>query len=250
MSLPISDQFGLIIIGSEILDGRRQDAHFAFFRDRLLERHIHMRYSLLLEDDPELLIAKLEWAMDQPHPFFCCGGIGGTPDDHTRQCAAKAGGVGIAVHPEGAGILHERMGRDLTPSRLRMVTFPETSTLIPNPVNQVPGFTFRNGHFLPGFPEMAHPMMVWVLDHCYSPAREKVCHVLRLPGAREADLADVMEQFTDDHPQLSFSSLPRFTDTGSEIDLSVKGPTDEARAGLERLVAMLDVQGVEFTVVT
>lgn len=246
MSLPVAEDFGLIIIGSEILDGRREDTHFIYFRDRLRERHISLQYTLVLEDDPQLLVTQLSWAIEAGVPFFCCGGIGGTPDDHTRQCAAKAGGVDIAVHPQGEAILRSRWGKEVTAKRLSMVTFPETSALIPNPVNQVPGFTFRNGHFLPGFPEMAHPMMLWVLDNCYSTAVEKDCHVLRLPGSREADLTHLMEQFIEAHPGLSFSSLPRFTDTGTEIDLAVKGPSEDAKEGFEHLIVMLDDAGVAY----
>ncbi len=246
MSLPIAEHFGLILVGSEILDGRREDAHFSYFRDRFRERHIAMPYSLVLEDDPDLLVAQLTWAFDRGVPFFCCGGIGGTPDDHTRQCAARAGGVDIAVHAEGEAILRSRWGIEVTDKRLRMVTFPDSSTLIPNPVNQVPGFTFRNGHFLPGFPEMAHPMMLWVLDTCYSMAVEKDCHILRLPGSREADVTHIMEAFIERHPDLSFSSLPRFIDRGTEIDFAVKGPSEIAGEGIKSLMGMLDEEGIVY----
>jgi len=244
MTAPAPVGFGLIIIGSEILDGRVRDRHFTVCRDLLIERHIPLRYTLILEDEPGLLESKLRWAMSRSDPFFCCGGIGGTPDDYTRQCAARAGGVGIVVHAEGLDMLRGRM--EMTAARRRMIEFPDGSTLIPNPVNRVPGFTLGNGHFLPGFPSMAEPMMAWVLDNCYAGAPPAARHTLCLPGAREADLVDLMEAFTEAHPELAFSSLPRFVDGGTEVALSVHGPMSDAQAGLEHLVAMLDAKGVTY----
>ena len=84
--------FGLIIIGSEILDGRIQDKHFENTRRLLSERNHAMHYSMILKDDPGLILEKLQWAMKREESFFCCGGIGATPDDYTRQCAADATG--------------------------------------------------------------------------------------------------------------------------------------------------------------
>jgi len=238
--------FGLIIIGTEILDGRRADKHFSHFREQLELRHFDLPYSMVLRDQPEILVAQLRWAMSRKEPFFCCGGIGATPDDYTRQCAAEAAGVRTAMHAEGAEILHQRWGKKATPARMAMVEFPEGSFLIPNPINRVPGFTFRNGHYLPGFPEMAHPMMEWVLDECYDPSAPKAQHSLRLPGSVEADVVHLMEAFTDAHPELSFSSLPKFTETGTEIELSVTGPVKEAEQGFRNLIALLEKDAVVY----
>ena len=162
--------FGIMIIGGEILDGRTQDRHFENIRTLLRSRNHLLKYVVFLVDEPQLIIDKLKWAMTRPEPFFCCGGIGPTPDDYTRQCAAKAASLPLALHPEGVAILRNRFDFPLTPARLRMVEFPEGAELIPNPVNQIPGFGILNGHFLPGFPNMAEPMAAWVLDTLYEGA--------------------------------------------------------------------------------
>ena len=153
--------FGLIIVASEILDGRIQDRHFENTRRLLQSRNHALTYSMILSDEPLLILDKLKWAMGRAEPFFCCGGIGSTPDDYTRQCAAQAVGLPLEFHPEGVEILKRRPGFPLTPSRMKLVEFPKGAELIPNPVNQVPGFTMRNGHFVPGFPSMAEPMTAW-----------------------------------------------------------------------------------------
>ena len=44
-----------------------------------------------------------------------------------------------------------RFGEEAYPIRIRMADLPEGSRLIPNPYNQIPGFSIGHHHFLPGF---------------------------------------------------------------------------------------------------
>ncbi len=246
MDKRIIDSFGLIVIGNEILDGRREDAHFAFARDLLKQSDLGLAYSLFLPDDVAVIENQLRWAMARSEPFFCCGGIGSTPDDLTRGCTARAAGVELEHHPEGVAILKECFGGNATPARLRMVEFPRGASLVPNPVNRVPGFHIRNGYFLPGFPEMAQPMMQWVLEQHYLAPGRRGTATLVLHGVKEADLVDVMEAFVAEHNDVSFSSLPQFTETGTRITLGLAGLEAAVQAGLASLTARLEEAGVAY----
>ncbi|MCE9614411.1 MAG: competence/damage-inducible protein A [Lentisphaerae bacterium] len=239
---------GLVIIGSEILDGRRTDSHFTFCRDQLKSRGIPLIYTLMLTDEPKLIEDKLRWCWSRPEPFISCGGIGATPDDYTRACAAAALGIGLEDHPEGLRILAERWGAELTPVRRRLVEFPVGSALIPNPVNRVPGFSIRHGHFVPGFQEMARPMMAWVLDTYYTAGVATARHTMLLPGAREGELIPVMERIVAEFGELSFSSLPRFTATGTEVELSLHGPCERVAEGFDKMKRYLDKLGFAYEV--
>lgn len=238
--------FGLIIIGNEILDGRVEERHFENTRRLLSARNHLLRYALIIADDPILIRGQLEWAMGRPEPFFCCGGIGATPDDHTRRCAAEAAGTTLAHHEKAAAILKKHYGKRATGHRLKMVEFPRGARVIPNPFNQVPGFSIANGYFLPGFPEMAEPMVEWVLDTCYYPGPDRVARSLVLPDGREADLADLMEEFIAVHPSLSFSSLPRHVDGKWEVVLGIAGPPLAVEEGMRFLTAKLEEIGQRF----
>jgi molybdopterin-biosynthesis enzyme MoeA-like protein len=240
-STPIG--FGLIIVGSEILDGRIQDRHFENTKKLLSERNHPLRYSMVLADDPDLILDKLKWAMSRPEPVFCCGGIGSTPDDYTRQCAAESVGVPLEVHEEGVKILKKRFGKKSTTARLKMVEFPKGATLIPNPVNQIPGFSIGDAHFLPGFPSMAEPMTAWVLRTYYGMGEVKVTRALRLPGAREADLVPMMEAFTETHPSIDFFSLPKFVDGGTEVLVGLSGAKHPVDKGIDDLQEKLEAMG-------
>jgi molybdopterin-biosynthesis enzyme MoeA-like protein len=238
--------FGLIIIGSEILDGRIQDSHFENTKKLLFEKNYPLIYSIIIIDDPVLITEELRWAIKRPEPFLCCGGIGSTPDDYTRQCAAKAFNLSLEYHEEGVKILKERFGERARGAVLQMVEFPKGSVLIPNPFNQVPGFSIGKGYFLPGFPSMAGPMIAWILDTYYETGEKRISKTLILPGAREADLVEIMETFIKDHPLLKFSSLPRFVSKGTEVRLGIVGNEDEVEKGLEDLTTMLDLKGYQW----
>ena len=243
----IINGFGLIIVGSEVLDGRIQDKHFENTKRLLKERNHPLRYAMVLADDPALILAQLRWAMARPEPFCCCGGIGSTPDDYTRQCAAEAVGLGLEHHPEGMQILERRLGSNLTEARLNLVLFPEGAALIPNPVNQIPGFSLGDGHFLPGFPSMAEPMTAWVLDTYYEPGVVTSHRAFVVP-AREADLTPLMEEFVRSHPSLIFSSLPKYVPGGTEVKLGISGAPEDLEKGAGHLLEMLRAHGFEWRV--
>ena len=238
--------FGLIIIGTEILDGRGRDSHFENTRRILKARNQSLIYVKILADDPGLIHDSLKWAMERPAPFFSFGGIGSTPDDHTRKSAAEAAGLPLEYHPEGIKILEERFGKEINDSRRKMVEFPKGAVLIPNPVNRIPGFSLAEGHFLPGFPSMAGPMTEWVLDRYYLPGEERIARSIILPGAREAELVSMMEAFIDRHPGLAFSSLPRFAKKGTEVRLGIEGRPEEVEAGYRDLIDRVEAMDLSW----
>src|SRR5450755_1742070 len=172
---------GLIIIGDEILSGKRADKHLPKVIEMLAARGMELAWARLVGDDPERIKADLKDAFASGDLVFSCGGIGATPDDHTRQCAAAALGVPLALHPQARDLILGRMrdtakeqGVPFEPDRhdnihrLNMGVFPEGAQIIPNPYNRIAGFSVRDVHFVPGFPVMAWPMIEWVLDQRYA----------------------------------------------------------------------------------
>ena len=164
-------KFGAIIIGDEILSGKRQDKHMSKVIESLSSRGLELSWGHYLGDDRELITSTIKRALTLPDVVFSFGGIGATPDDHTRQCAAASAGLDLKLHPDAETEIRARFIDDpkgVTPQRLEMGTFPVGSNIIPNPFNRIPGFNLKNIYFLPGFPQMAWPMMQWVLDTHYS----------------------------------------------------------------------------------
>ncbi|MDX1668562.1 MAG: competence/damage-inducible protein A, partial [Limnobacter sp.] len=172
MSTPIQiPKIGLIIVGDEILSGLRQDKHLPTVIEKLAERGLSLSWTQIIGDDPDWLEGTFRRTFDSGHIVFSCGGIGGTPDDHTRQAAARALGRPIQRHSGAVKLIEERCaesGQTADEYRLRMADFPEGVELIPNPFNKIAGFSVKEHYFVPGFPVMAWPMIDWVLDTYYA----------------------------------------------------------------------------------
>jgi len=241
-------EFGLIVIGDEILNGPRQDRHLAAFKERLLVRGHQLAWCWILADEPALLERQLGHSMAEFAPVFCCGGIGATPDDHTRACAAAAAGVDLQRHSEALALIEARFGADAYPQRIRMADLPAGSTLIPNPVNQVPGFGLRGHWFLPGFPKMAWPMAEWVLDHHYGHAARLHEQALVVRGVAESRLIPLMETLGAEFSALKLFSLPHLGETEAEryILLGFRGRGDLTVA-MAALRAGLDAEGIQYS---
>jgi len=245
--------FGLIIIGDEILSGKRQDKHLPKVIELLAARGLALAWARYVGDDRQRITAALQEAFASGDVVFSCGGIGATPDDHTRQCAAAALGLPLQLHEGAKALILERM-RDVAAEqgvafeperednlhRLNMGVFPQGARLIPNPYNKIPGFTLHHLHFVPGFPVMAHPMIEWVLDTHYralhgSQAQQERSVIVF--GAMEATLTPLMESIEQRFAGVKVFSLPSVDHPqwGRHIELGVKGPGEEVGRAFEAL---------------
>lgn len=242
---------GALVIGDEILVGKRKDKHFEFLVAALAARGLRLAYCEYHADDPARLGAALRRTFASGDIVFSFGGIGATPDDHTRQCAGDALGVPLAVHPEGERELRARFGSELTPQRLRMVEFPLGAQIIPNPVNRVPGFSLREHHFVPGFPQMAWPMVEWVLDNRYRHLadRDRWSEAsIIVYEAGESQLIPVMDAVGAGFPGIKVFSLPSMGEDGSRrhVELGVRGDPAQVGQAIERLRSGVRDSGFPF----
>jgi len=231
---------GAIIIGDEIIRGKREDKHFAKLIEILRVRGMRLDWCNYLGDRPDLITATLRRTMASGDIVFSFGGIGATPDDHTRQCAADAAGVELALHPDAEAAIRSRTDMQITPQRLKMGEFPRGARIIPNPYNRIPGFSLVDHHFVPGFPVMAWPMVEWVLDHGYA-------HLFhRTPEAEASvivyDLAEsivtpLMIEVEQRYPGLKSFSLPSMGEAGvrRHIELGVRGVPEEVTPAIEQM---------------
>ena len=255
--------FGLIIIGDEILSGKRADKHLPKVIELLAARGLALSWVRYVGDEPARITADLKHAFESRDVVFSCGGIGATPDDHTRQCAAAALGVPLALHPQARDLIFERMretaqeqGLPFEPDRhdnvhrLNMGVFPQGAQIIPNPFNKIAGFSLAEVHFVPGFPVMAWPMIEWLLDQRYAHlhgqglSHEKSVIVF---GAMEAALTPLMERIEAEFVGVKVFSLPSVDHPqyGRHIELGVKGRGDSLDGPYAMLLAGLAAHGAK-----
>ena len=240
---------GALVIGDEILSGKRQDRHLSHAIATLAARGLALDYAHYVGDDRDRLTSMLRDSFARGDLLFAFGGIGATPDDHTRQAAAAALGVPLVRHPEAVAELEARFGAEAYPNRVLMAEFPAGSRIIPNPVNRVAAFAIRDHHFFPGFPQMAWPMLDWVLATWYADLTRVVPieRAIAVYGAGESQLLPLMEENVARFPTLKLFSLPSFlADGGRRIELGVKGDPSQVEAGIAHLRTGVAALGFRF----
>jgi molybdopterin-biosynthesis enzyme MoeA-like protein len=252
----------VVIIGDEILSGKRADKHLPKMIELLGARGLQLAWAEYVGDDPDRITRVLQRAFASGDVVFSCGGIGATPDDHTRQCAAQALGLELALHPQAEALILERMqdmareqGVPYEPARadnvhrLNMGMFPAGARIIPNPYNKIPGFSCSGPgggavHFVPGFPVMAWPMAEWVLDSYYGHWFERAAWEERsvvVFGGMESTLTPLMVALEQRFPAIKVFSLPSVDhpEYGHHIELGVKGATEAVALAYPALLAGL-----------
>jgi molybdopterin-biosynthesis enzyme MoeA-like protein len=255
-------RFGLIIVGDEILSGKRKDGHLPRVIELLAVRGLALSWARYVGDDRALITEALQHAFAGGDIVFSCGGIGATPDDHTRQCAAAALQRELTLHPQAEALIRERMqdvarerGEPYEPDRadnihrLNMGVFPAGAQIIANPFNKIPGFSVGDVHFVPGFPVMAHPMIEALLDTRYRAlhgTQAQVEQSVIVFGAMEATLTPLMEAIEREHLGVRVFSLPSVDHPqyGRHIELGVKGAQPAVAAAYLRLRDGLAAMGV------
>jgi len=255
---------GLIIIGDEILSGRRVDQHFSKVVQLLAARGLKLDWADILGDEPARIVATLQRTFATGDIVFCCGGIGATPDDHTRQAAADALGLPLVLHEQGKRNIEQRilqMGEEAgqpadlnSPEnlhRLKMAEFAEGADLIPNPYNNIAGFSLHQHYFVPGFPVMAWPMIEWVLDNKYANLFNREPHLeqsVLVYEAAESSLTPLMVALEEQYARVKVFSLPSVGDatTRRHIELGVKGEPAQTLEAFQQLRDELTRLGVEF----
>ena len=261
-------QFGLVIVGDEILSGKREDKHLVKIIELLRARGLRLAWSHYIGDDRDALIELYRRTLAGNDTVISCGGIGATPDDHTRQAIAAALGVPLKLHPEAAALIAQRcaemalkghgtadMNTAENRQRLKMGEFPSGAAIIPNAFNRIPGFSLRDHWFVPGFPVMAWPMIEWVLDTHYSAHFHTAVRTERsliVYETAESLLTPLMEDVERRFPGVYSFSLPSIGDgqdgkpARRHVELGVRGAQSSAvETAFEELRTNVLALGVE-----
>jgi len=218
--------FYALIIGTEILNGRRVDKHFEFVKNELAKYGHELFASFVIKDDVELMKNTYELIKkDENAVMFSFGGIGSTPDDLTRKVAAEVfTKKDLVTHAKFKEDIIERFGQEAYPHRIHMADIPQGAALLHNPVNNMSGFSLDNRFFFtPGFPSMSHPMISQVIKKHFSKSNKKYRYTLKAKTS-ENTLITLMKKLPKD---IELSSLPVFIDSKPNVELSLCGENKE-----------------------
>ena len=240
---------GIILIGDELLNGSRQDKHMSSVIGMLKQRGMSLSWVRIIGDTRAEIIATLKQTSATNDLVFSFGGIGATPDDQTRAAAAEAFGLEIERHPQAQKLLEDKFGESAYPNRILMADLPAHAELIPNPINQVPGFKLNHHHFVPGFPDMAWPMVEWVLDTHYSHLFNKTPNIewrWDILGVPESSLLNMMNELLETFAEVGLSSLPSTVKRGDLIDFGLKGPQKDVEKAAKWLEDYLNNHSIAY----
>lgn len=249
----ILTQAGLLIIGDEILLGRRTDKHFPWALTFFPAIGVDICWVNYVGDDAPRLVEQFRAIQARGEVCFSFGGIGATPDDLTRQAMAEAHGRALTRHPEAVRLIENQFGEEAYPNRILMADLPEKAALIPNGYNNIPGFFLGEIYCLPGFPEMAWPMLEWVIATRYDTATEARLGfaAVAVPDVRESELIGLLEEAQRRFHDVRVSSLPRFPQDGRWlVELGVRGHHERVRQAMEFLCRELKQRGVSIQAVS
>lgn len=214
--------FYAVIIGTEILNGRRTDKHFEFLKDELSKYGHQLFASFVIKDDQTLITKTYEMIKaDENSVMFSFGGIGSTPDDLTREIASKVfRDSPTQVDQKFLQDILDKFGDEAYPHRIHMAELPPESDLLFNPVNNMSGFSLDDRYFfVPGFPSMAHPMLRSAIKTHFSQAKEGYRKTL-YAYTSENTLISVMKKLPS---TIELSSLPVFVENKPNVELSLYG---------------------------
>jgi len=244
MTLP---KFFTLIIGTEILNRRRSDKHFDFVSQVLAKKGYKLSGSFIIEDDPALIEQTIRFIASQPDAILLSfGGIGSTPDDHTRQCAALALKDGhLYEHAQAKDIIVAQLGERAYPHSVKMAQLPKGADLLDNPVNKMPAFSLDERYFfMPGFPEMSHPMVEQILARLIPTNRTYYRHTLTA-SCKENIFIEIMEQMPN---EVEFSSLPKLFNDSWSVTISVASYDESiAESAFKVYTDFLDQEGILYS---
>jgi len=215
----------ILTIGNELLSGDVENTNGSWLARRLEAIGVPVRLIAVLPDDIEAIAEFVKASSQTADAVLVTGGLGGTPDDITREALAAAFGVEQDEVVELADELRARFLSD-PEYAARWARLPVGSRPIENPLGGAPGFAIENVYVLPGLPSEMEAMYERIEPELA--AERPIGSWRRTYRTRESTIVNVLVESAKLHPGVLVGSYPRFSSTGPEVDVVLKSADPEA----------------------
>jgi molybdenum cofactor synthesis domain-containing protein len=219
----------ILTIGNEIVSGDTENTNASWLARRLAPLGVEVRLIAALPDEIDEIARFVREHAPAVEFLLVTGGLGGTPDDLTREALAAAFGVGQEEQPEVAADLRARFTRD-PEYAARWARLPEGSRPLANPRGGAPGFVIENVYVFPGLPAEMEAMFDSVAEELAG--GPPIASWRRTYRTRESDIVELLAEATERWPEVLVGSYPRFDATGPEVTVVLKssntGALDDA----------------------
>ena len=210
----------ILTVGNEIVSGDIENTNGSWLAQRLGALGVEVRMLAALRDHIAEIKAFLAAESGRCDFVFVTGGLGGTPDDLTREAVAAAFDLGCEEIPELAARLRERFApRGLGDYAARWACLPRGAVPLENPRGGAPGFVLGNIYVLPGLPSEMKAMFDSVSERFRGIPIESWRGTFR---TGEGQIVRVLEEATARYPAVAVGSYPRFLADGPEVDIVLK----------------------------
>jgi molybdenum cofactor synthesis domain-containing protein len=228
----------ILTIGNEIVSGDTENTNASWLGRRLESLGVKVVLSAGVPDELERIIDVVNRERARVDHLIVTGGLGGTPDDITREALAAAFEVPQVVVPELDADLRARFTRDPAYAA-RWAALPEGSRPLENPRGGAPGFRIENVWVLPGLPGEMKAMFDRYTDEFNTGLPIESWR--RRYSTRESTISPALVEATERWPDVSIGSYPSFHETGPQVEVVLKSAeTDTLEAAVAWLESELD----------
>jgi molybdenum cofactor synthesis domain-containing protein len=228
----------ILTIGNELVSGDVLNTNASWLAARLEPLGISVRLLAAVPDEIETVAGFIRQHAPRSDVLLVTGGLGGTPDDLTREAVAAAFGVGQEEVPEVAQRLRARFRHD-PEYAARWAQLPAGSRPLENPLGGAPGFVIENVYVLPGLPAEMEAMFETIEDELRG--ARPIRSWRRRYRTRESTIVGVLEATIERHPAVLVGSYPTFGEDGPQVEVVVKSSDpDEFAAARAWIEAALD----------
>jgi molybdenum cofactor synthesis domain-containing protein len=229
----------ILTIGNELVSGDISNTNGSWLARRLEALGVKVELIATLPDDVERIAAFVRAEAPLADVVVVTGGLGGTPDDVTRESIAAAFGLPQEEVPELAAALRARFRGD-PEYAARWAHLPAGSRPLENPLGGAPGFVVENVYVLPGLPSEMEAMFETVADELRSGT--PIGSWRRTYRTTESRIVAVLEEMGELHPLVLVGSYPSFHPHGSEVEVVVKSSNADAlRAATAWIASALEL---------
>ena len=228
----------ILTIGNELVAGDVLNTNGSWLAKRLEALGVQVRLLAALPDEIDAVAAFVREHAPRCDVLVVTGGLGGTPDDLTREALAAAFGVEQEEVAEVAERLRARFSRD-PEYAARWARLPAGSRPLRNPLGGAPGFVIGNVYVLPGLPAEMEAMFATVEEELRRP--QPIRSWRRRYRTRESTIVGILEAMGERHPGVLVGSYPTFGEDGAAVEVVVKSSDPEAFVAASRWIeAALD----------
>jgi molybdenum cofactor synthesis domain-containing protein len=218
----------VLTVGNEIVSGDTENTNASWLCRRLASLGVEVKLVAAVRDDVDQIAAFLCAERPRVDYVFVTGGLGGTPDDLTREAVAAAFDVPCEELAEVAADLRKRFEhRGLGDYAAKWANLPRGAEPIPNPLGGAPGLILENVHVVPGLPREMEAMFDSIADRFQG---RPIASWRRRYRTGEGQIVGVLEEAVRLHPSVTVGSYPRFLADGPEVEVVLKSADDEALA--------------------